>query len=187
MRRLEAKALISYFIQERGCPLKIYSLFVRKHPLCKNALYSFCFLCPYSFSLTISSSLWFILQEGMAARWVTIHTLGDSGGVLVFYKQYQDEPSGKLLDVRVSNLASNSGRNFLFLLLLMANICSPIPVETRGSRDDGKTAGRTAAISCSLLFLYRAWSWSCRPILEELLCRAIIPRLIFRGRTDRVT
>ena len=60
------------------------------------------------------------LQEGVDARWVTILTLLGTVAVLfVFYKVIKMSPLENL-DVRVITWPA-LGRNFLFLLLLIAN------------------------------------------------------------------
>ncbi len=73
-----------------------------------------------------------------------------------------------------------------FFSLLMANNSLAYPLlKTRGRWDDGKQAAlNELQLSCS--FLAMALLRSCRPVLEERLCRAIIPRLIFSRQNDRL-
>ena len=65
----------------------------------------------------------------------------------------------------------------------MANNLLAYPfVERRGRWDDSKPSG--SEMNCNLMLLFLAMGMVVilvAPILEELLCRAIIPRLIFRG------
>ena len=127
------------------------------------------------------------LQEGMDARWVTILTLLATVAVLfVFYRVIKMSPLENL-DVRVITWPA-LGRNFLFLLLLMANnlLAYPLLKQEAG----GTTANQAALNELQSHAPFLAMGMVVilvAPILEELLCRAIIPRLIFRGaRTDRL-
>ena len=91
------------------------------------------------------------LQEGMDARWVTILTLLVTVAVLfVFYRVIKMSPLENL-DVRVITWPA-LGRNFLFLLLLMANNLLAYP-----SFDLSR--GRTDRLPsrCSLFYLL-AWT-----------------------------
>ena len=85
------------------------------------------------------------------------------------------------LDVRVITWPA-LGRNFLFLLLLMANnlLAYPLLKQEAG----GTTANQAALNELQSHAPFLAMGMVVilvAPILEELLCRAIIPRLIFRG------
>ena len=85
------------------------------------------------------------------------------------------------LDVRVITWPV-LGRNFLFLLLLMANnlLAYPLLKQEAG----GTTANQAALNELQSHAPFLAMGMVVilvAPILEELLCRAIIPRLIFRG------
>ncbi len=108
------------------------------------------------------------------------HSLGNSDGAIYFYIVIKKSPLENL-DVRVITWPA-LGRNFLFLLLLMANnlLAYPLLKQEAG----GTTANQAALnelqshapfLAMGMIVILVA------PILEELLCRAIIPRLIFRG------
>ena len=138
------------------------------------------FLCPI-LSLTIPLiTMVYSLQEGVDARWITILTLLVTVAVLFFYKVIKMSPLENL-DVRVITWPA-LGRNFLFLLLLMANnlLAYPLLKEEAG----GTTANQVALNELQSHAPFLAMGMVVilvAPILEELLCRAIIPRLIFRG------
>ena len=116
------------------------------------------FLCPYSFSHNFPSSLWFIpFQEGMDAGWITILTLLVTVAVLfVFYKVIKMSPLENL-DVRVITWPA-LGRNFLFLLLLMANnlLAYPLLKQEAG----GTTANQAALNELQSHAPFLLWAWS---------------------------
>ena len=109
------------------------------------------------------------------------HSLGDSGGALLFFYIVIKKSPLENLDVRVITWPA-LGRNFLFLLLLMANnlLAYPLLKQEAG----GTTANQAALNELQSHAPFLAMGMVVilvAPILEELLCRAIIPRLIFRG------
>ena len=151
--------------------MKNIQSFIREHPLCKNALWLLLFVPLFFLSQFPLITMVYSLQEGVDARWVTILTLLVTVAVLfVFYKVIKMSPLENL-DVRVITWPA-LGRNFLFLLLLMANNLLAYPLL---KQEAGGTTANQAALAMGMVVILVA------PILEELLCRAIIPRLIFRG------
>ena len=161
--------------------MKNMQSFVRKHPLCQNALWLLLFVPLFFLSQFPLITMVYSLQEGMPARWVTILTLLVTVAVFfVFYKVIKMSPLENL-DVRVITWPA-LGRNFLFLLLLMANnlLAYPLLKQEAG----GTTANQAALNELQSHAPFLAMGMVVilvAPILEELLCRAIIPRLIFRG------
>lgn len=161
--------------------MKNIQSFVRKHPLCKNALWLLLFVPLFFLSQFPLITMVYSLQEGMDARWVTILTLLVTVAVLfIFYIVIKKSPLENL-DAGVITWPS-LGRNFLFLLLLMANnlLAYPLLKQEAG----GTTANQAALNELQSHAPFLAMGMVVilvAPILEELLCRAIIPRLIFRG------
>ena len=131
--------------------MKNIQSFIREHPLCQNALWLLLFVPLFFLSQFPLITMVYSLQEGMDARWITILTL--------------------FVTVVV-----------LFLLLLMANnlLAYPLLKQEAG----GTTANQAALNELQSHAPFLAMGMVVilvAPILEELLCRAIIPRLIFRG------
>ncbi len=161
--------------------MKNIQSFIREHPLCKNALWLLLFVPLFFLSQFPLITMVYSLQEGMDARWITILTLLVTVAVFfVFYKVIKMSPLENL-DVRVITWPA-LGRNFLFLLLLMANnlLAYPLLKQEAG----GITANQAALNELQSHAPFLAMGMVVilvAPILEELLCRAIIPRLIFRG------
>ena len=119
-RRLRRKPQSSYFpLKKEVVHWKIYSHLFESTHYVRMPLWLPSFV-PLSLSLTIPliTMVYSLQEEWMQGGSLSSHLSGDSGGFFVFLEGHQDEPPGKL---RCSghNLAS-SGRNFLFLLLLMA-------------------------------------------------------------------
>lgn len=168
-------------MQERGCSLKKIQSFVREHPLCKNALWLLLFVPLFFLSQFPLITMVYSLQDRMDAEWVTVLTALATVVVLfIFYIVIKKSPL-ESLDARVITWPT-LGRNFLFLLLLMANnlLAYPFLKQEAG----GTTANQAALnelqshapfLAMGMVVILAA------PILEEVLCRAIIPRLIFRG------
>ena len=161
--------------------MKNIQSFVRKHPLCQNALWLLLFVPVFFLSQFPLITMVYSLQEGVDARRVTILTLMVTVAVLfVFYKVIKMSPLENL-DVRVITWPA-MGRNFLFLLLLMANNLLAYPLL---KQEAGGTTANQAALNelqshapihaMGMVVIHVA------PILDVLLWRAIIPRLIFRG------
>lgn len=160
--------------------MKNIQSFVRKHPLCKNALWLLLFVPLFFLSQFPLITMVYSLQEGMDARWITITLMVTVAVLFVFYKVIKMSPLENL-DVRVITWPA-LGRNFLFLLLLMANnlLAYPLLKQEAG----GTTANQAALNELQSHAPFLAMGMVVilvAPILEELLCRAIIPRLIFRG------
>ena len=123
--------------------MKNIQSFVRKHPLCKNALWLLLFVPLFFLSQFPLITMVYSLQEGMDARWITILTLMVTVAVLfVFYKVIKMSPLENL-DVRVITWPA-LGRNFLFLLLLMANNLLAYPLL---KQEAGGTTANQAALN----------------------------------------
>lgn len=161
--------------------MKNIQSFVRKHPLCKNALWLLLFVPLFFLSQLPLISMLFSIRNGLDGRIVTLLTLVATVVVLfVFYVVMKKSPLENI-DIRVITWPS-LGRNFLFLLLLMANnlLAYPLLKQEAG----GTTANQAALNELQSHAPFLAMGMVVilvAPILEELLCRAIIPRLIFRG------
>ena len=123
--------------------MKNIQSFVREHPLCKNALWLLLFVPLFFLSQFPLITMVYSLQEGMDARWVTILTLLVTVAVLfVFYRVIKMSPLENL-DVRVITWPA-LGRNFLFLLLLMANNLLAYPLL---KQEAGGTTANQAALN----------------------------------------
>ena len=161
--------------------MKKIQSFVREHPLCKNALWLLLFVPLFFLSQFPLITMVYSLQEGVNAESVTVFTALATVVVLfAFYRIIKMSPLENL-DVRVITWPA-LGRNFLFLLLLMANnlLAYPLLKQEAG----GTTANQAALKELQSHAPFLAMGMVVilvAPILEELLCRAIIPRLIFRG------
>lgn len=100
--------------------MKKIQSFVREHPLCKNALWLLLFVPLFFLSQFPLITMVYSLQEGVNAESVTVFTALATVVVLfAFYRIIKMSPLENL-DVRVITWPA-LGRNFLFLLLLMAN------------------------------------------------------------------
>lgn len=161
--------------------MKNIQSFVRKHPLCKNALWLLLFVPLFFLSQLPLISMLFSIRNGLDAWIVTLLTLVATVVVLfVFYVVMKKTPLENI-DIRVITWPA-LGRNFLFLFLLMANnlLAYPLLKQEAG----GTTANQAALNELQSHAPFLAMGMVVilvAPILEELLCRAIIPRLIFRG------
>ena len=123
--------------------MKNIQSFIREHPLCKNALWLLLFVPLFFLSQFPLITMVYSLQEGVDARWVTILTLLVTVAVLfVFYKVIKMSPLENL-DVRVITWPA-LGRNFLFLLLLMANNLLAYPLL---KQEAGGTTANQAALN----------------------------------------
>lgn len=161
--------------------MKNIQSFVREHPLCKNVLWLLLFVPLFFLSQFPLITMVYSLQEGVSAESVTVFTALATVVVLfAFYRIIKMSPLENI-DVRVITWLA-LGRNFLFLLLLMANnlLAYPLLKQEAG----GTTANQAALNELQSHAPFLAMGMVVilvAPILEELLCRAIIPRLIFRG------
>ena len=159
--------------------MKKIQSFVREHPLCKNVLWLLLFVPLFFLSQFPLITMVYSLQEGVNAESVTVFT-ALVVVLFAFYKIIKMSPLENL-DVRVITWPA-LGRNFLFLLLLIANnlLAYPLLKQEAG----GTTANQAALNELQSHAPFLAMGMVVilvAPILEELLCRAIIPRLIFRG------
>ena len=161
--------------------MKKIQSFVREHPLWRNVLWLLLFVPLFFLSQLPLISMLFSIRNGLDARMVTFLTVLATVVVLfVFYVVIKKSPLENI-DVRVITWPA-LGRNFLFLLLLMANnlLAYPLLKQEAG----GTTANQAALNELQSHAPFLAMGMVVilvAPILEELLCRAIIPRLIFRG------
>ncbi len=161
--------------------MKKIQSFVREHPLCKNVLWLLLFVPLFFLSQLPLISMLFSIRNGLDAWIVTLLTLVATVVVLfVFYVVMKKTPLENI-DIRVITWPA-LGRNFLFLFLLMANnlLAYPLLKQEAG----GTTANQAALNELQSHAPFLAMGMVVilvAPILEELLCRAIIPRLIFRG------
>ena len=100
--------------------MKKIQSFIWEHPLCKNALWLLLFVPLFLLSQLPLIIMVYSLRDGMNAGWVTVLTALVTVVVLfVFYRVVKKSPLENL-DARVITWPA-LGRNFLFLLLLMAN------------------------------------------------------------------
>ena len=161
--------------------MKKIQSFVREHQLWRNALWLLLFVPLFFLSQLPLVSMLFSIRNGLDARIVTILTVLATVVILfVFYVVIKKSPLENL-DVRVITWPA-LGRNFLFFLLLIANnlLAYPLLKQEAG----GTTANQAALNELQSHAPFLAMGMVVilvAPILEELLCRAIIPRLIFRG------
>ena len=161
--------------------MKKIQSFIREYPLCKNGLWLLFFVPLFFLSQLPLIIMVYSLQDGMNAGWVTVlTTLATVVVLFIFYRVVKKSPLENL-DARVITWPA-LGRNFLFLLLLMANnlLAYPLLKQEAG----GTTANQAALNELQSHAPFLAMGMVVilvAPILEEVLCRAIIPRLIFRG------
>ena len=167
--------------------MKNIQSFIREHPLCKNALWLLLFVPLFFLSQFPLITMVYSLQEGMDARWVTILTLLVTVAVLfVFYRVIKMSPLENL-DVLVITWPA-LGRNFLFLLLLMANnlLAYPLLKQEAG----GTTANQAALNELQSHAPFLAMGMVVilvAPILEESALSGHHPSFdLSRGRTDRL-
>ena len=161
--------------------MKKIQSFVREHQLWRNALWLLLFVPLFFLSQLPLISMLFSIRNGLDGRIVTLLTLVATVVVLfVFYVVMKKSPLENI-DIRVITWPA-LGRNFLFFLLLIANnlLAYPLLKQEAG----GTTANQAALNELQSHAPFLAMGMVVilvAPILEELLCRAIIPRLIFRG------
>ena len=123
----------------------------------------------------------FSIRNGLDAWIVTLLTLVATVVVLIVFYVVMKKSPLEDIDIRVITWPA-LGRNFLFFLLLIANnmLAYPLLKQEAG----GTTANQAALNELQSHAPFLAMGMVVilvAPILEELLCRAIIPRLIFRG------
>lgn len=179
----------SYILYKKEVVHEKYGLvFVREHPLCKRMPSSGSFFCALILSLTISSSLWFIPFK---KEWCKVdhypHSLGDSSGSALVFICHR----WVLWELRCSAITWPAlGRNFFFFSSCWWLITCFPPVPCWNKRQVVRQQNQVQGMNCTLRsFLRRwAWSWSLLPDSRRVAgCRAIIPRLSLRGRTDRLS
>ena len=123
--------------------MKKIQSFVREHPLCKNVLWLLLFVPLFFLSQFPLITMVYSLQEGVNAESVTVFTALATVVVLfAFYRIIKMSPLENL-DVRVITWPA-LGRNFLFLLLLIANNLLAYPLL---KQEAGGTTANQAALN----------------------------------------
>ena len=161
--------------------MKKIQSFVREHQLWRNALWLLLFVPLFFLSQLPLISMLFSIRNGLDAWIVTLLTLVATVVVLIVFYVVMKKSPLEDIDIRVITWPA-LGRNFLFFLLLIANnmLAYPLLKQEAG----GTTANQAALNELQSHAPFLAMGMVVilvAPILEELLCRAIIPRLIFRG------
>lgn len=161
--------------------MKKIQSFVREHQLWRNALWLLLFVPLFFLSQLPLISMLFSIRNGLDAWIVTLLTLVATVVVLfVFYVVMKKSPLENI-DIRVITWPA-LGRNFLFFLLLIANNMLAYPLLQQEGSDTTKNQMVLMELQAHAPFFAMGMVVVLvAPILEELLCRAIIPRLIFRG------